>query len=91
MKLFQNSRDYGELVSSCSEAAAAGEGLQQAGGGRPAHQHLQQSHQVSCQRHNLQFFQRFDHSGKGELTEKELYNVLKMQNQVDCTRDEVKK
>ena len=39
----------------------------------------------------MQFFQRFDHSGKGELTEKELYNVLKMQNQVDCTRDEVKK
>ena len=34
-------------------------------------------------------FQRFDHSGKGELTEKELYNVLKMQNQVDCTREEV--
>ena len=42
-------------------------------------------------RHNLHFFERFDHSGKGELTEKELYNVLKMQNQVDCTRDEVKK
>ena len=34
------------------------------------------------------FCHRFDHSGKGELTEKELYNVLKMQNQVDCTREE---
>ena len=35
------------------------------------------------------FCHRFDHSGKGELTEKELYNVLKMQNQVDCTKEEV--
>ena len=32
---------------------------------------------------------RFDHSGKGELTDKELFNVLKMQNQVDCSKEEV--
>ena len=46
---------------------------------------------ISVPPKNLTFdyFQRFDHSGKGELTEKELYNVLKMQNHVDCTREEV--
>ena len=42
-----------------------------------------------CSADLFYFCHRFDHSGKGELTEKELYNVLKMQNQVDCTREEV--
>ena len=47
VKLFQKRRDHGEPVPACSEAAADGEGLQQAGGGRPPHQHLQQGGQVS--------------------------------------------
>ena len=53
VKLFQKSRDHGELVPACSEAAADGEGVQQAGGVWPPHQHPQQGSQVS---HNNSLF-----------------------------------
>ena len=50
LKLFQKSRDHGEPVPACSEAAADGKRLQQAGGGGPPHQHPQQGGQVSQHR-----------------------------------------
>ena len=32
---------------------------------------------------------KFDHKGKGSLTPDEYYNVLKLQNGIDCSKDEV--
>ncbi len=32
---------------------------------------------------------KFDHKGKGSLTPDEYFNVLKLQNGIDCTKDEV--
>ena len=31
----------------------------------------------------------FDPSGKGELSDKEMFNVLKIQNKVECKQDQV--
>ena len=35
-------------------------------------------------------FIRFDPSGKGELSDKEMFNVLKIQNKVNCKQEEVR-
>ena len=32
---------------------------------------------------------KFDPSGKGELSDKEMFNVLKIQNKVECKQDQV--
>jgi len=34
---------------------------------------------------------KFDHKGKGSLTPDEFFNVVKLQNGVDCSKDEIKK
>ena len=32
---------------------------------------------------------RFDPSGRGELTDKEMFNVLKIMNKIDISQDQV--
>ena len=34
---------------------------------------------------------KFDHQGKGKLTADEYFNVLKLQNGIDCSKEQVKK
>lgn len=34
---------------------------------------------------------KFDHKGKGSLTPDEYFNVVKLQNGIDCTKDEIRK
>ena len=33
--------------------------------------------------------QKFDHKGQGRLTADDLFNVVKLQNGIDCSKDEV--
>ena len=33
---------------------------------------------------------RFDPSGKGELSDKEMFNVLRIQNTVNCKQEQVR-
>ena len=35
------------------------------------------------------FVFRYDHSGQGELSDREWFNVIKLQNGVECSRDQV--
>jgi len=35
--------------------------------------------------------QKFDHKGQGRLTADDLFNVVKLQNGIDCSKDEVKR
>ena len=32
---------------------------------------------------------RFDHSGRAELSDREWFNVIKLQNGVECTRQDI--
>ena len=34
---------------------------------------------------------KFDHRGKGRLTADEYFNVIKLQNGIDCSKDEIRK
>ena len=34
------------------------------------------------------FYSRFDPSGRGELTDKEMYNVLKIMNKIDISQEQ---
>ena len=36
------------------------------------------------------FYSRFDPSGRGELTDKEMYNVLKIMNKIDISQDQAR-